>query len=64
MICHQHLHAECPGAGHAIKAGNAVVDCDQYVGAKRFDPVGNGGCQAVAVCYAVGYEVADFFCAE
>jgi hypothetical protein len=34
VVGHQHLQAECARAGHALDAGNAVVDGDQHVGAR------------------------------
>ena len=59
VVGDQHLHAECPGPGHAVKTGNAVVNRDQQVGTRGVHPFGNRCGQAVAINDPVRHQVAD-----
>ena len=64
MVGYQHLHPECLGACHAVKAGDAVVNRDQQIGIQRLDALCNRCSQSVAINHPVGYEVGDMASAQ
>ena len=64
VVGHQHGHAEPARGGDALKAGNAVVNRDQHVGAACLDTFGDGRRQAITINHAVGHDVTDVLGAQ